>query len=387
MGCTSSSTSSKMYTVTKVKGKVGDGTFGRRTDLNPDDFIIRNMTDINSCTSSLTTSNAIITDNMVIKSNIEGQQMILENCHQTIILLLDHIASLTCDNMTSCTIITGPVESSVFLRNCIDCTFIIVCQQLRLRECDNCSVSLFSTTNPIIELSSRIVFSCYQFNYFNLSKNLDSCSLNIWNNEWHNVYDFTPDGTNAALNYSYLVKKDSHKLLEKVNINHEKVDMLADLLTSNGLCDLREYINSSYINMHSIIPMTIGISSLADYNQANVALICVSQHHENYLQMWLTKWISSQHTSNSGSDCNNSKSNQILRTCMHCFDMSQKSILFDSSVIKNSYNFDENTQVIVVQITFTSLNDIDQAIMHHCTNDTAVKRGQMVFDKWIKFKI
>lgn len=43
------------------------------------------------------------------------------------------------DFCKDCRIVSGPVASSVFIRNCEDCVIVIACQQLRLRDCKNLS--------------------------------------------------------------------------------------------------------------------------------------------------------------------------------------------------------------------------------------------------------
>ena len=45
------------------------------------------------------------------------------------------------DYCKDCHIVTGPVASSVFIRNCQDCVVVVACQQLRLRDCKNLSES------------------------------------------------------------------------------------------------------------------------------------------------------------------------------------------------------------------------------------------------------
>jgi protein XRP2 len=71
---------------------------------------------------------------------IMGQQFIVESCHNCNIFLLDHLASLTLDNCTNCFVVTGPVASSLFMRDSRDCTLITVSQQIRLRNCANISM-------------------------------------------------------------------------------------------------------------------------------------------------------------------------------------------------------------------------------------------------------
>ena len=59
----------------------------------------------------------------------------------------------------------GPNKSSVFLRNCTDCTFVIFCQQLRMRDCVNCKVMLYTQTEPVVEACTGIEFSTMTYWY------------------------------------------------------------------------------------------------------------------------------------------------------------------------------------------------------------------------------
>lgn len=70
--------------------------------------------------------------------------------------LLDTVASLTVDYCTSCVLVTGPVESSTFIRNCKDCTFVVATAQFRTRDCEGCRFFLHSNTEPIIESSKNL---------------------------------------------------------------------------------------------------------------------------------------------------------------------------------------------------------------------------------------
>ena len=60
-------------------------------------------------------------------------------------------------------------------------------------------ILLFSTTGPIIETSSEIIFGCYTFNYFEFERHFKESGLIIWNNLWNEVYDFTPGNNNTVL--------------------------------------------------------------------------------------------------------------------------------------------------------------------------------------------
>lgn len=127
----------------------------------------------------------------MIKKSINGQQFCVEDTVNSSIFLCDHIAQLTVDSCKNVVLVTGPVEGSVFLRDCDDCTFIIACQQLRLRNCTNCKILLMSTTGPIVESCTNIGFGCYTLNYFDLGTHFKNAGLHVMENSWQAVYDFT----------------------------------------------------------------------------------------------------------------------------------------------------------------------------------------------------
>ena len=54
---------------------------------------------------------------------------------------------------------------SLLVRNCRACTVTVACQQFRALDCLQLVVYLSCATRPIIELSTRISFSCFQFYY------------------------------------------------------------------------------------------------------------------------------------------------------------------------------------------------------------------------------
>ena len=98
--------------------------FGKRTDLDPKDFMFCKMN-----------GEALVK----APGKIDGQQFLVEDCEDSDVYLLDHIASMNVDSCKKCRIVTGPVAGSVFIRDCSDCIVVIACQQLRLRNCRNLS--------------------------------------------------------------------------------------------------------------------------------------------------------------------------------------------------------------------------------------------------------
>ncbi|CAM9745893.1 unnamed protein product [Ascophyllum nodosum] len=123
--------------------------------------------------------------------SIGGQQFMVEECSDCDVYLLDNTAALTIDVCTDCRIFTGPCESSIFVRNCKNCTLVLACQQFRARDCSGCTFFLFSATKPVIESSSDLRFACYTLDYFSLAGQFSVANLSVWDNKWSRIFNFT----------------------------------------------------------------------------------------------------------------------------------------------------------------------------------------------------
>ncbi|OWY98762.1 hypothetical protein PHMEG_00030394 [Phytophthora megakarya] len=154
-------------------------TFGKDATLRREDFIF----------SKIQTASFLAK----LPGTINGQQFVIEDCHNCDIFLLDHCTSVQIDACINCRIVVGPCESSVFLRNCKRCTVICAVQQFRTRDCEDVDVYLYSTTDPIIETSSRMRFTCFPLTYFSLHQQFRQAKFSPWNNKWSEIFDFTPD--------------------------------------------------------------------------------------------------------------------------------------------------------------------------------------------------
>jgi protein XRP2 len=84
-------------------------------------------------------------------------------------------------------------SESVFIRNCSSCEFTIACKQLRTRDCHDCTVFLYSKTEPIIELSDGMVFRPFNAGYPGHADHLRNAGLDPLVNEWQKVFDFNDE--------------------------------------------------------------------------------------------------------------------------------------------------------------------------------------------------
>ncbi|XP_026817756.1 LOW QUALITY PROTEIN: protein XRP2-like [Rhopalosiphum maidis] len=189
-----------------------------RKHLDPADYVMENL---NGCTAYKS------------PGSIGGQQFVIRNCQDSNIYLLDHTGSVTIDDCQRCTIVVGPTKQSVFVRDTINSTVVVACGQFRVRDCASLKISLFCSTQPVIESSRELQFSCYQFYYNQLADQFVKADLNIWNNNWRTVYDYTwNEGDNWTVNEKPIVVELSDQL-NKYGITSESKKSIVPLTKCN----------------------------------------------------------------------------------------------------------------------------------------------------------
>nr|XP_018914443.1 PREDICTED: protein XRP2-like [Bemisia tabaci] len=174
--------------------------------------------------------------------SINGEQFIIRNCSNSKIFLLDYTNMLTVDDSSNCLLILGPVKSSVFFRNCSNCTCVVACGQFRMRDCKKMNIFLHSATTPTIESSTDIEFACHQLNYNGLKEQFKLVNLNIFTNCWYSVHDFTPGEGSWGLLPPFCT-----------------LESLVSLI--NTSCNLRRNLENVCLDLsksQSLVPQTIG---------------------------------------------------------------------------------------------------------------------------------
>jgi len=121
---------------------------------------------------------------------IAGQTFNINDIEQCEVKVMDHSDQVLVDSIKSCKILIGPSSASVFVRNAVDCELFIACKQFRCRDCKNCTVSLYSKTEPVVETSSMMKFYPYSAFYPFQSEHFAKAELIPEHNHWCNVFDF-----------------------------------------------------------------------------------------------------------------------------------------------------------------------------------------------------
>ncbi|XP_058454090.1 tubulin-specific chaperone C [Malaya genurostris] len=109
------------------------------------------------------------------------------NC---IVRLEGHSGSLQFSKLKNCLVFCGPTSRSIFLDDCVDCKFVVACQQLRCHRSKNCDLYLKVTSRAIIEDCRQIQVAEYNMSYDEFHNDLEKSGLDKAANNWNELDDF-----------------------------------------------------------------------------------------------------------------------------------------------------------------------------------------------------
>ena len=111
----------------------------------------------------------------------------LSNCT---IRLYGNPNTLRLTKARSCTVLCGPVTTSVFLDDCSECVLAVACQQLRVHTTRDTRIFLQVTSRAIVEDCSGIQFAPYTWSYPGIDQDFEGSGLDRSKNNWNDVDDF-----------------------------------------------------------------------------------------------------------------------------------------------------------------------------------------------------
>lgn len=114
----------------------------------------------------------------------------IDTLDRCVVYLMDKIAQVTVDKVTNSRLHFGPVDGSIFLRDCENCIVTAPCAQFRLKNCRNLYIFLYSSSDPAIEYSTNLIFGPYNFSYPLQDQHFAQAKLNINHDMWSQVFDF-----------------------------------------------------------------------------------------------------------------------------------------------------------------------------------------------------
>lgn len=142
--------------------------------------------DINDCGfKKLSNMNLEMNQNEVNKKDVGLNS--LENCT---VRIYGTPSTVHASGLRGCTVLIGPVSTSMFIENCADCIFAVACQQLRVHTTSRVTFYLHVTSRAIIEDSTELKFAPYSWDYKELDEHFELAGLNKTQNNWNMVDDF-----------------------------------------------------------------------------------------------------------------------------------------------------------------------------------------------------
>jgi len=123
-------------------------------------------------------------------SAIAANDFSLENLTNCKVYIMQVLRALRMNQLTECLVVMAPVNGSIFIENCNNCTFVIASQQLRIHTTQHTTFYVYSRSHPIIEDSDKLWFSTYQIDYPKKETFLQECGFDQHPNMWDHVEDF-----------------------------------------------------------------------------------------------------------------------------------------------------------------------------------------------------
>ncbi|NXX11184.1 TBCC protein, partial [Podargus strigoides] len=89
-----------------------------------------------------------------------------------------------------CTVLCGPVSTSVLVDGCSDCLLVLACQQLRTHRTRDSRFYVQVTSRAVIEDCTTVSFAPYAWSYPGIERDFESSGLDRSRNNWNLVDDF-----------------------------------------------------------------------------------------------------------------------------------------------------------------------------------------------------
>ena len=145
----------------------------------------------------------------IVKSpgDVNGQVFDITSCENCTIIIMDHTEQIQIDECKNIKVFVGACASSIFIRNCENCTFYICSRQIRLREVSNTKLFTCPQGEVHVEYSNGLRFGPFNGGYPEQEKHFKAAKLRVDYNAWYDIYDHNdPDKTNQ--NWSLLPEEE-----------------------------------------------------------------------------------------------------------------------------------------------------------------------------------
>ena len=132
-------------------------------------------------------NNQVITLDAAASSS---QDLWLDNINNCTIIIKGLPSTLHMTNLTGCSIIGGPILTSIFVDSCQRSKFVFGCQQLRAHKSNECDFYLHVRGRAIIEDCRECRFAPYNRDYSDKGNDFSLADLDVSTNNWSLVDDF-----------------------------------------------------------------------------------------------------------------------------------------------------------------------------------------------------
>lgn len=122
--------------------------------------------------------------------NVNKNDILLSDLTRCTVRIYGTPSTLHMINLKQCTILVGPVTSSVFAHDCVECVFAFACQQFRLHSSTDCTIYLHVTSRAIIEDCTNIRVAPYNWSYEDQMNHFNLAGLDPKINNWNCIDDF-----------------------------------------------------------------------------------------------------------------------------------------------------------------------------------------------------
>ncbi|XP_069464596.1 tubulin-specific chaperone C [Ambystoma mexicanum] len=129
---------------------------------------------------------------------LRGRDVQLSELRDCKVRLLGCPGTLHLRGLRGCTVLCGPVASSVFVDECHGCELAFPCQQLRMHRSKDTRVYLHVTCRAIIEDCSGLGFAPLSWSYPGMDEDFGLAGLDRSRNHWSEVDDFNWLARDAA---------------------------------------------------------------------------------------------------------------------------------------------------------------------------------------------
>lgn len=145
------------------------------------------------------------------KDQISGQPMNIDYLDNCKLYVMDDLDSTNIDDCNDTVMVFASVSSSIFLRTCKNCIVYAACKQFRVRDCENCEIRLFASTDPVVESSTNIRFKPLNIRLPGLKTAFKKANLDPAMNRFVHVYDFNAEDTKYPEPH-FVVTNEGHGL-------------------------------------------------------------------------------------------------------------------------------------------------------------------------------